>query len=94
MPGSQTTPGQVGARDDAPTRVAFRWDNGVGTRNLQPFAARWLAHAILCRRFDTVLADRDARLRADAGRYPFIVTDFHRLLLAGLPAHCPGYGTG
>ena len=28
-----------------------------------------------------------ARLGADAGRYSFIVSYFHRLLLAGLPAH-------
>ncbi|RVO34162.1 hypothetical protein CN098_06825, partial [Sinorhizobium meliloti] len=29
-----------------------------------------------------------AWLRADVGCYSFIVTDFHHLLLAGLPAHC------
>ena len=29
-----TTPGQMGARNDAPIRVAFRWDNGVGTWDL------------------------------------------------------------
>ena len=46
-----------------------------------------------CRRFANVLADGDARLGVGAGRYPFIVTDFRRLLLAGLPAHGPGYLT-
>ena len=33
MPGSLTTPGRLGARDDAPVRVAFRDVNGVGTRD-------------------------------------------------------------
>src|SRR5690349_17725293 len=91
VPVSQTTPGRAGARDIAPAHVAFRWSNGVGTRNLYPFAAPWLAHALPCRRFAPNLAGGDARLGADADRYSFIVTDFHRLLLAGLPAHCPGY---
>jgi hypothetical protein len=45
VPASQTTPGRPGARADAPVRVAFRWDNGVGTRDLQAFAAQWLDHA-------------------------------------------------
>jgi hypothetical protein len=34
VPVSQTTPGRAGARDIAPVHVAFRWSNGVGTRNL------------------------------------------------------------
>ena len=33
MPGSLTTPGRPGARDDAPGRVAFRYLHGVGIRN-------------------------------------------------------------
>jgi hypothetical protein len=33
------------------------------------------------------LTDADARLRANADRYSFIVRDFHLVLLAGLPAH-------
>ena len=33
MPGSLTTPGRPGARDDAPGCVAFRHLHGVGTRN-------------------------------------------------------------
>jgi hypothetical protein len=51
------------------------------------FAAQWLAYALPYRRFAGTLADDDARLGADADRYSFIVSDFHRLLLAGLPAH-------
>ncbi len=87
MPGSPTTPGRPGTRDDAPVRVAFRTANGVGTRNLCTFAAQWLAYALPCRRFAATLADADARLGADVDRYSFIVVDLHHLLLAGLPAH-------
>src|ERR1700730_4680287 len=39
------------------------------------------------RRFVDALANGNARLGADVVRYSFIVSDFHRLLLAGLPAH-------
>ena len=49
--------------------------------------AQWLAYALPYRRFACALTDADARLGADAGRYSFIVSDLHRLLLAGLPAH-------
>ena len=48
------------------------------------FAAQWLAYALPSRRFAGILADVDARLGADVGRYSFIVSDLHRLLLAGL----------
>lgn len=87
MPGSPTAPGRPGARCSAPVRVAFHQRNCVGTRADADFAAQWLACAIPCRRFACILADADARLGADAGRYSFIVSDLHRLLLAGLPAH-------
>ena len=87
MPGSLTTPGRPGARAGAPDHLAFRQAYGVGARDYFPFAAQWLAYAIPCRRFALGLAAKDARLGADAGRYSFIVSDFHRLLLAGLPAH-------
>ena len=86
MPGSSTTPGRPGARDDASVRVAFRARNSVGTRGLA-FAAQWLAYALPYRRFVAVLADANARLGADVDRYSFIVVDLHHLLLAGLPAH-------
>jgi len=32
--------------------------------------------------------DCNARLGADVNRYSLIVSDLHRLLVAGLPAHC------
>ena len=86
MPGSLTTPGRPGARVGAPVRLAFRYDYSVGARDY-PFAAQWLAYAIPCRRFATGLAASNARLGADVDRYSFIVSDFHRQLLAGLPAH-------
>jgi hypothetical protein len=69
--------------------------NSVGAQKKADFAAQWLAYALPCRRFADVLADNCARLGADVGCYSFIVADFHRLLLAGLPAllrkrACPG----
>jgi len=87
MPGPQTTPGRAGARAGAPARVAFRIRYRVGTRDEKSFAAQWPASMLPCRRFTACLAADSARLRADGGRYSFIVTDFHHLLLASLPAH-------
>lgn len=87
MPGSPTTPGRAGARDCAPARVTFRPVNGVGARDNLTFAAQWLAYALPCRRFADALTGGSARLGADVDRYSFIVSDLHRLLLAGLPAH-------
>jgi len=87
MPGSPTTPGWVGARDDAPVHVAFRKNDAVGTRDFQAFAAQWLAYVLPYRRFAATLAGDSARLGADADRYSFTVRDSHPLLLAGLPAH-------
>ena len=58
-----------------------------------PYAAQWLACELPYRRFALTLADDDARLGADVVRYSFIVSDFHRLLLAGLPAHCEKFWT-
>ena len=83
MPGSPTTPGWPGTRDDAPVHVAFRDHDDVGTRNFQAFAAQWLACVLPCRRFADTLAGADARLGANADRYSFTVVDLHRLLLAG-----------
>ena len=88
MPGSSTTPGRLGARVHAPIRVAFRIRNGVGTRDNNLCEAQWLACAFPYRRFAAVLTDDRARLGADVVSYSFIVSDLHRLLVAGLPAHC------
>jgi len=46
-----------------------------------------------CRRFAAVLTDCDARLGADMDGYSFIASDLHRLLVAGLPAHCEAFWT-
>ena len=73
-------------RVDAHRRSAFRCDNGVGVP-IDSFAAQWLAYAFPCQRFAPGLTADDARLGADAVRYPFIVVDWRHLLLAGLPAH-------
>ena len=88
MPGSSTTPGRVDARFHAPTRVAFRIRNGVGTRDKNLCEAQWLACVLLYRRFAAALTGDCARLEADVVSYSFIVSDLHRLLVAGLPAHC------
>jgi hypothetical protein len=87
MPGSPTAPGRTGARIDAPVRIAFRQENSVGARDEPTFAAQWLACAIPCRRFASILASADARLGVDVVCYSFIAVDLHHLLLAGLPAH-------
>jgi hypothetical protein len=83
MPGSPTTPGWAGTRDDAPDHVAFRDSDHVGTQNFLAFAAQWLAYALPYRRFADTLTSANARLGADADRYSFIVVDLHLLLLAG-----------
>jgi hypothetical protein len=57
------------------------------------YEAQWLAYALPYRRFAAVLTDCDARLGADMDRYAFIVSDLHRLLVAGLPAHCERFWT-
>src|SRR3954447_22592180 len=83
MPGSPTTPGWAGTRDDAPVHVAFHDFDHVGTRDYLAFAAPWLAYALPCRRFADTLTGANARLGADVARYAFIVGDFHLLLFAG-----------
>jgi len=40
MPGSQTTPGPTGARNNAPAGIAFRQVNNVGTRVDNDLAAQ------------------------------------------------------
>ena len=51
MPGSKTTPGPAGTRNDAPASFAFRGVNNVGTRVSNAFAAQWLAYTLPYRRF-------------------------------------------
>ena len=87
MPGSQTTPGPTGARNNAPADFAFRQVNNVGNRVDNGFAAQWLACTLPYRRFADVLADACARIGGDVGCYSFIAVDFHHILLASLPAH-------
>jgi hypothetical protein len=86
-PGSQTTPGQTGARNNAPADFAFRQVNNVGTRIDNGFAAQWLAYTLPYRRFADILADACARIGGDVDSYSFIAVDFHHILLASLPAH-------
>jgi hypothetical protein len=87
MPGSQTTRGQTDTRDSVSIRVAFHDTYSVGTPEKITYAAQWLAYTLPCRRFADTLADDCARLGVDVDRYSFTAADFHRLLLAGLPAH-------
>ena len=84
MPGSTTTPGCPDARVDASVHVAFRLRKSVSAQDMNLYEAQWLAYAFPCRRFAVALAGYRARLRVDADRYSFIVSDLHRLLLAGL----------
>jgi hypothetical protein len=87
MPGATTALGRASARNNAPVRVAFRFQNSVSAQNKAYFAAQWLAYAIPCRRFADALADTCARLGADVVCYAFIAVDLHHLLLADLSAH-------
>src|SRR5215468_9325304 len=93
MSGSSTTPGPPGARAYAPVCIAFRLRNGVSTRNRNLCGAQWLAYVLLCRRFAVTFTGDRARLVVDVDRYSFIVSDLHRLLIAGLPAHCERFWT-
>ena len=93
MPGSSTTPGRPGARDDAPVRVAFRLRNSVGARDMNLSRLNGWPMRSPADASPPPLRTTDARLRADVDRYSFIVSDFHRLLLAGLPAHCERFWT-
>jgi hypothetical protein len=88
MPGSTTTRGRRVSCDIDTSRVAFCGTENISTPNLS-YAAQYLACALPCERFTFALADNRASLGASAVRYSFTVTDFHRLPLAGLPAHPP-----
>jgi hypothetical protein len=83
MPGSSTTPGCPDARVSASVHVAFRLRNSVSAQDRYLYEAQWLAYALPYRRFAGALADGRARLRVDADRYSFIVSDLPQLLLAG-----------
>jgi hypothetical protein len=76
MPGSKTTPGLAGARNDAPASVAFCGVNNVSTRVYNAFTAQWLAYTLPCRRFAVILAEDCARIGSDVGvaRSPYFVT--------------------
>jgi len=93
MPDSSTTPGRPGARVVVPVRVAFRLRNGVSAQGMNLHEAQWLAYALPYRRFAAALAGDRARLVVDVDRYSLIVSDLHRLLVAGLPAHCETFCT-
>jgi len=86
MPGSSTTRGWHVSRDINTGHVAFCGTENIGTPNLS-YAAQYLACALPCERFTAALARNRASLGAGVARYAFTVTDFHRLLSAGLPAH-------
>ena len=77
MPGSLTTPGRSGTRITRPPVLPSAMTTASAPGTDFPFAARWLAYALPCRRFAAVLTVDDARLGADVHRYSFIVTDLH-----------------
>ena len=83
MPGSLTTPGCPSIRV-VPDHIAFRYLYSVGTQDI-PIATQWLACAS-----PTDASALPSRLampaRGRRGSHSFIVSDFHRLLLASIPA--------
>src|SRR6476659_11497062 len=78
MPGSKTTPGLAGTRNDAPASVAFRGVNNVGTRVYNAFAAQWYAP------LPTLRSHPRGGLRTDRGRRGLLL--LHR---SGLSPHTP-----
>jgi hypothetical protein len=72
--------------DASPNSNTTRDGTNIKAPNLS-YAAQYLACALTCERFTSALADIRASLGAGAVRCSFTVTDFHRLPLAGLPAH-------
>jgi hypothetical protein len=88
-------------RPDHHRESMVEWGRQANWRPSPEFRISWLnglAYALPYRRFVDVLANGNARLGVDVVRYAFIVSDFHRLLLAGLPAHfesdMPSHGVG
>src|SRR5262249_29482755 len=93
MPGSSTTPGRPGARVDVPVRVAFRLRNG---RRRPGYESLRGSMAGLCAPLPTLRRRPYGLRRTARGRYgslSFIISDLHRLLVAGLPAHCERFRT-
>ena len=86
--------GSAKARAGASARVAFRHSNTVGTRNCRPFAARWPACTLPCRRFAGPLAGFERGLAHAAGELvvtvpcdsPFLPRDLVARLRAALEA--------
>lgn len=71
-----------------PVPVAFRLRNSAGAGDINLCEAQRLACMLPYRRFAAAISDDRARLGANADRYSVIVSDLHRPLVAGLPAHC------
>ncbi len=86
MPGSTTTPGRLSTCVGALRRLAFRYTDSVGTRNLFSIAAQWLACTYPYRRFADTLTDACARLGGRCGSL-----NLHRGGLAPpIPCRSPG----
>ena len=89
MPGSTTTRGQLVSCDIDTSRRCLLWDGKHQHPNLS-YAAQYLACALPCakERFDVCPRGQPVHHSGPVRfRYSFTVTDFHRLPLAGLPAH-------
>jgi lactate dehydrogenase-like 2-hydroxyacid dehydrogenase len=87
-PRTTTTPGKADTRNDASARVAFRVVERAGTQGIPNFISRldgWpvRTHADASPVPSRMLTHGSGR----CGSLPFIVADFHRLLLASLLAH-------
>jgi hypothetical protein len=66
MPGSTTTRGRLVSRDIDTGRVAFCRTENISTPNLS-YAAQYLACALPCERFTSVLADNPCITRGRCG---------------------------
>ena len=85
MPGSLTTPGRPGARDDAPGRVAFRHLHGVGTQNRTLSRLNgWPMHPL-----STLRRNPRGLLRMTRGRCGSLLLHRKRLALS-TPCRSPG----
>jgi hypothetical protein len=66
----------------------FASPSAFATMNL--YEAQWLAYVVPA---DASLPRARVRPRVNVERYSFIASDSHRLLVAGLPAHCERFCT-